>query len=1076
MSETLDLDKKINIIYNFIYNKSDEKLYKLEKINPNDINIDRVKISENNGVIDIDDIKGQMLKGKFQIQEYLEDIGLLILKRYSDNLSYLIMIRPYFIDEKINKLKTPNNRDNYFSYLFSELVLTEKTSSILLPIFNIDLDFQSLVPILQNLPVYENILNLLNTGQINTTFKVGLRESFMETKILKNLLEESVVDWKYLILQVFLVLIVIQNEYPTFRHNKLDLCNILVYEYDFPKSIKKLYYKNNNFELKNINYEIKLTNFYHSTIELLGDKTKSNEYSDILHFLDNLLEGYKNKFDKETKDFIDEFYPKKYRKKGSWKPNGKLEDWLNHSYFKFSDENEKKSFTTNSNNNLYEVSKYKLNSRRKLKKDKKQDNILKRRLYKNIKQTGGYKPTQNGFAKQKNNPFLSNDARQTFSKRKGEEQQPKEPPILAEQKVYDLEKPKQPKMPINWAPNSIPLNYGNPNPNGYGYVPKNIPVTKQYNITLSNGLGDHGAVSRIYEDMLPIDPHNYTHSSVYEREQLINYFRNSVLEYGDGEEMAITGGVKKSILSYLKLMEMNPYSINPHPYKELPKGFLLYTGAYPIRYDKQNNLIHAAKQPIGVNIRIYQITMGALKAFNLDKKIEMDDFDVWREIKFYEKVRNDIIRRKVSPNFINLYLYITDTTSLINWNKLDEIKYSDKPKNDLKNQIDNRKQINKNHELKDLIDTMKPLINRKNGNIFKKDGTIKQDLIFNKDGTYKKGVVLNPDGTVDLTKSKLEVRDITQDSSKLLVAVTEAPNQNMIKWASPLYESVGSIFKQVETGHHNENIWKVIIFQMVYSLAVLQEAELYLKELSLEKSIFIKDIQTDIGPKNHWIYNVGEFEFFIPNYGYILMIDSSYSNVNLSDDEKETKYKINGKIYDKNDVNTDNIKQFIYNKFKELINPDNYRNKLFKMGGSPPSKEIIELLNKLHTDNSTNEIREYLIKYFPFFMHNRIGSLLSKPEKDKLNIINSLDLKDGELVAYQERFNVYYWVLYMGIGETRNKRKVLMKENDSYNIKEVFSHTLIKYPKGEEVDQTTNNGIKLSRDKTIEKYNLDNLI
>ena len=48
----------------------------------------------------------------------------------------------------------------------------------------------------------------------------------------------------------------------------------------------------------------------------------------------------------------------------------------------------------------------------------------------------------------------------------------------------------------------------------------------------------------------------------------------------------------------------------------------------------------------------------------------MDSFDVWREIKYYEYVREDIIKRKVSPNFVSLYLYTIDSTSNIDYQKL----------------------------------------------------------------------------------------------------------------------------------------------------------------------------------------------------------------------------------------------------------------------------------------------------------------------------------------------------------------------------------------------------------------------
>ena len=63
----------------------------------------------------------------------------------------------------------------------------------------------------------------------------------------------------------------------------------------------------------------------------------------------------------------------------------------------------------------------------------------------------------------------------------------------------------------------------------------------------------------------------------------------------------------------------------------------------------------------------------------------------------------------------------------------------------------------------------------------------------------------------DLSNNKLEV-DITQKSSKCLVAITEAPNQNIINWSTRAYViDDGPIRKQLNTGIHDELTWKSII-------------------------------------------------------------------------------------------------------------------------------------------------------------------------------------------------------------------------------------------------------------------------
>ena len=63
----------------------------------------------------------------------------------------------------------------------------------------------------------------------------------------------------------------------------------------------------------------------------------------------------------------------------------------------------------------------------------------------------------------------------------------------------------------------------------------------------------------------------------------------------------------------------------------------------------------------------------------------------------------------------------------------------------------------------------------------------------------------------------LEKEDLTSDSSRSLIALTEAPTYNIIKWGSSIYESNGSIKTMIATGHHSAAVWKSMLFQLVYT-------------------------------------------------------------------------------------------------------------------------------------------------------------------------------------------------------------------------------------------------------------------
>jgi hypothetical protein len=84
--------------------------------------------------------------------------------------------------------------------------------------------------------------------------------------------------------------------------------------------------------------------------------------------------------------------------------------------------------------------------------------------------------------------------------------------------------------------------------------------------------------------------------------------------------------------------------------------------------------------------------------------------------------------------------------------------------------------------------------------------------------------------------------DITLSTGESLVLLTEAPNNNIIRWASPLYESKGSLRKMIATGYHSTEVWTSILFQIMHIMYTLQENEIFFEEFSLENNIYIKDL------------------------------------------------------------------------------------------------------------------------------------------------------------------------------------------------------------------------------------------
>ena len=318
--------------------------------------------------------------------------------------------------------------------------------------------------------------------------------------------------------------------------------------------------------------------------------------------------------------------------------------------------------------------------------------------------------------------------------------------------------------------------------------------------------------------------------------------------------------------------------------------------------------------------------------------------------------------------------------------------------------------------------------------------------------------------------------------AKSLVVLTESPNSPLLNWASPSSDNYGTVQKMTETGYHTPEVWKSIIFQMVYTFAVLQNKRIYFKKLSLENNFYVKDLFTNNERRDHWIYKVNDIEFYIPNYGYLLMFDSKYVDimdetiktvgVNDSDD---LKYKIiSDTLYgNKNDRNSTSIETSIYMAFRDVVNPDNFTNRLDRYGGLKPDSSVIDLLRKIY-NHSDNKIENYLQEFFTEFMHNRIGTRLTVDEMGIVGNMYIYNFKKGELVAYRKSNGEYLWAIFLGQVVNNPRKCRIALNNEDGDIIEISMGHLRKLPRNEVIKQNTKNRVLYDSEHTIETYSLKN--
>lgn len=740
---------------------------------------------------------------------------------------------------------------------------------------------------------------------------------------------------------------------------------------------------------------------------------------------------------------------------------------------------------------------------------------------------GGYdKSTVNPYKDEKNTPFRTNDERETF-KKKNMENPPREPPVLIEQKIYDTSKAKQPPPPP--PPSFIPVY------NDVGSIVSQIPqysdLTTQnplyaqpsqkfYNINLSNPLSNFTTINKVFEDILPGDPRTLSFNSIHERIEFGIYMRNLIINNNDGEDLTINGG-KKSLLSYVKLLDINPYCLNKNPFDDLAKNFLLFRSAYPIRYDTQTKKIEISKHAIGLHIRLYNMTIGEFRAENINKNISKDNFDLWREVKYYSTIKNNISSKYISPNFINFILYKIDSKSEIDWYKLSLQKKNNenlKKINRLHNEKDIKKLFNNNlipANNKIILIWICDINNLKNNfwldiqRQFKDNKDFNLNIVEKNDKQFTKLfkqynitsfptllIKYNDDipikynqkyDIVTFTKCINTIQseqklDITISSGNTLLLLTESPNTNIIKWASPIYESYGSQRIMISTGYHSTKVWYTILFQILYILTVLEESDIYFKELSLENNFYVKDLYYNQTTQNYWIYVIDDFEYYIPNYGYLVVFDSKNSDIdpNVS---KEIEYKIcSRKLFNNNNGTFKFDDNTFINKAKQILNGNNFK-RLRSLGTNEIDQDTINILNNIEyaLDNLIKQnntplptpfkIKDIFIDIFDnYYLNNRIGTQLLVSEKELINSFYRPKLKAGTLLVYKKRYDSFIWVIYKAIKNVNIHTILLRDDNGKIVSKDINKNSLIGFPLNEKINL---NGI--TEENIIEKFNIKNI-
>ena len=787
-------------------------------------------------------------------------------------------------------------------------------------------------------------------------------------------------------------------------------------------------------------------------------------------------------------------------------------------------------------------------------KNKLNDNLSsgqkkKTKLIKNEggKQTGGFERIIPKYVGTKNTPFKSQETKKIETTRFNEipnylKDNSKEDPLLEfklNPSLLGVQKPiNQSIVPAQYIPiqnkvmpSNFPYVSGAHNMLPYSFVPNNVPVIKNYHISMPNPAGDHIKLADLYEDMLPQNENNYKNTSLTLEERLItyNYVRSILVRIGDGEDIELSGKIgtstnRKNLLSYLKLLDLNPYhnsKISQNPYSSLPEKMLMYRSCYPIRFDASKNKVTCSKYSIGLNLRIYEMSIAEFEVKKMfysgkdnNNDIKKSRFNLWREIAYYEFVREEILKKKICPHFCMIYSWFISTGSDVDFKKLRIIKNQfgkEISKADLNTSLkitnDYKDALKKNYkkqEIKQLNTLNDPIPVLRNGPAPHLGNHLHQFSHNHKDlhgvsRHMKSELNKIHDKNINVfhdSKDRFQT-ELNSSVNRCLLALTEAPNYNITQWATKTYEHemIGPVKKMIQTGYHHANVWISIIFQIMITLQVMFLKKFTFYNMNIEDNIYIKDLMNNEQVIGFWKYIFKGYEFYIPNHGYLVMIDSNYkdikndhktyASVKNSMTKDNEQFKMYGEAVDEDfDYSNDNDKKTLdeiqYENLCNILNPDNFGKKYTNYGGIRPDSKVIKLLSEINNviknrSEKNGDLSDVIINYMGMYLNNRTGTQLTTTELEKVILEMPVNnLTTGQMYAYNLRDQIYVWVVFAGVSD-ENTCDVLMKKNfkntDEILIQKINRNNLFEYSSLSAPEQKYKpQEVKLSEDELLEIY------
>jgi hypothetical protein len=553
-------------------------------------------------------------------------------------------------------------------------------------------------------------------------------------------------------------------------------------------------------------------------------------------------------------------------------------------------------------------------------------------------------------------------------------------------------------------------------------------IYKDYHINLGGPNGDHTRATMIYEDALPPADVYSSYKSLKERNSLCNYVRGTFIKSDEGELIDFKGG-PQSLNSRLKLIQLNPYNCNiysSNPYKGLPndQSFLIYKSCFPIVHEKDSGLVQCNKNSTGMNVRAYKLNIEefVVKYFNSISKMSGLKFskDVNMLLNKIKDEMGDSKLEELNPRL--------KPSSYDVWR--DEMYYS---------WIRNK--INAQNICPNFVSSYCYFINKEANISFAKNGMMLDDL-----------------------KNKSVPELLSKEFTNcIMLLLTESPNQNIYQWGTNTYTNNKGIHKMVHSGFKPDTHWKSVIAQMLIIFYVMDKYCFTIREMEVQSNFYIKDLNVHGEAKQYWQYTISNIDYYIPNFGHLVMMDHNYKTLKKSENKNKPRIMM---IDNEFDDDENEIRKTIIDNAIRCFNPSNFGEIFTIDGGVGLSDTIKGILNDIYKELNDikikidkeeikqNEVWDLIVRTFMVkleYIHNRIGTPIRDLEYQYIrkNETRPRPFKAGQLVIKEERYETYTILLFLKqIDETKclcvgkNSSPASSSAETSSN-----SYTIIEIPK-----------------------------